>query len=332
VNIRSTREEARLELREEVPLAKPLMVRIDPSNTCNFRCAFCPTGDKTLLDKFGRKPAVMDWDFFSKITADIARWGGIPKIYLYKDGEPFLNKNLVKMIRRVKESGASGQVWTTTNGSFLSEPLSGELVDSGLDLIRISVYGVSSDDYQKISGIRFDYEKLVRETAFLYRRRKKLHLHVKLLDWGLLPEKKEKFVRDFHEISDSLHVDAMMGWSRSSLKDFTLGTHPMRSPDGLELTPKEVCPFPFYTLTVNSDGSVSVCCADWSHGTVVGDLRRESISEIWAGQRLAEFRKMHLRKERRRHPVCGDCQYLAIPPDCLDPYADELLKKMGFEK
>ena len=331
MNIHSTRDRQRLDLRERIPLDRPLMVRIEPANVCNLSCSFCPTGDKALLKQFGRRPAIMDYGLFEKTIRDIREMGGVRKIYLYKDGEPLLHPRLGEMIRLAKSSGAASEIWTTTNGIFLENAKSLELVDAGLDLMRISVYGVSPENYRRISGADVDYEALVQKISFLFHHKKKMHVHVKLLDWGLSGEEKEKFMRDFRGVSDSIHIDGMMGWSRSGLKDFTMGTHPTRSPDGLMLTPKEVCPFPFYTLTVNSDGSVSVCCADWSHGTVVGDLGRESLSEIWAGSRLAEFRKMHLRKERRRHPVCGYCQYLAIPPDNLDPYADELLKKMGFD-
>ena len=40
---------------------------IDPSNLCNFRCTFCPTGEKSLLGKYERPKGVMPFELFSKI-------------------------------------------------------------------------------------------------------------------------------------------------------------------------------------------------------------------------------------------------------------------------
>ena len=38
-------------LAEKIPLPAPYVVYIEPSNLCNFKCIFCPTGDPELLKK-----------------------------------------------------------------------------------------------------------------------------------------------------------------------------------------------------------------------------------------------------------------------------------------
>jgi len=45
-----------------VPLSTPWTIFLEITNTCNFRCTYCPTGDTDLLRKVGRKNKLMDWD------------------------------------------------------------------------------------------------------------------------------------------------------------------------------------------------------------------------------------------------------------------------------
>jgi hypothetical protein len=157
----------------------------------------------------------------------------------------------------------------------------------------------------------------------------KLEVFQKILDTGLSEAQKARFAADFAPISDSWNIDSISGWSRMQIQDFTLGIQPATGVDGM--TPKRdrlVCPEPFAKLSVNFDGSTSVCYADWSHGTVVGDVTRESVSEIWNGERLASFRVCHLSGQRASIPACSCCDYLCSFPSFadLDEHRDKLLE------
>jgi len=81
---------------------------------------------------------------------------------------------------------------------------------------------------------------------------------------------------------------------------------------------KQVCPFPFYTFVIHSDLKVSVCCVDVAKEAVVGDLRTETVTEIWRGQKLRAFQLMHLERRANQHPACRNCTYLYTAPDILD--------------
>ena len=81
---------------------------------------------------------------------------------------------------------------------------------------------------------------------------------------------------------------------------------------------KEVCPFPFYTLVIHSDLNVSVCCVDWDKKAVIGNLRNESLQDMWRGTRLKEFQLKHLQHKRHELSSCQSCTYLHTAPDNLD--------------
>jgi radical SAM protein with 4Fe4S-binding SPASM domain len=325
----SLRVDKRQNLAEVIPLSTPLMLRIEPSNLCNFKCSFCPTGDKKLLHSFKRPHGLMDYALFTKIIDDLKLFSHkLKKLYLYKDGEPLLNPRLPEMIRYARDAHVAEEIWITTNGSLLNPTINRLLVEAGLDLIKISVYGISEEDYRNFSHIKLDYPKFLENLRDLYDHHGSCRIHVKILDHGLSPDEAETATRLFTPLSTSLNIDRLMGWSISSVKDFTMNTHPETSPDGLPILPKEVCPFPFYSLAVNFNGTVSICCVDWSHSTIVGDLTKKSLVEIWNGKELFDFRCMHLRKERSRNRACADCQFLSTLPDYLDDAAETILAKI----
>ena len=187
--------------------------------------------------------------------------------------------------------------------------------------------------YKKITKTFGDYKKIVENVRYLYQEKVKMghHLHInsKIVDTGLSEHDFKKFKNDFGPISDSLTVESLMGWSKSFVKDFTIGKEISYGIDyQSKLNSIEVCPQPFKGLAVNFDGTVSICCVDWSHGTLVGDTKKESIVDIWFGQKLREFRLMHLRKERNKISACADCHYIKghKPEAYLDHKTEELIK------
>lgn len=326
-SIRALRK--REKLSSVIPLEAPYTIRIDPSSICNFKCEFCPNGDDELLEKHNRKKGLMDVDLCCKIIDDLKEFKTkLKRIDFYKDGEPLINKNLPQMIKYAKRQNVADELWITTNGSLLNPKLNRELIDSGLDLIRISVESVSQEGYNKIAKYNIDYKKFIDNIKDLYDNRKKCKIFIKILDWGLTEDEKEKFMNDFKGICDYIFIDTITVWPNEEEYDYTLGKKPEKTHEGFELINKNACPYAFYTLCINYDGKVSVCCYDWTYDTIVGDTKNESIVDIWNGKRLYEFRKMHLTKNRFKHKLCGKCQTLHTLLDSIDEEADDILKRL----
>jgi radical SAM protein with 4Fe4S-binding SPASM domain len=328
VESKDLREQNRQPLNEIIPIPVPFVMYIDPTNLCNFRCKFCPTADKDLLKQVGRPSGLMHMDLFKKIVDELKLFDEKLKlISMYKDGEPLVNKKLPEMVQYLKDANVTERIWTKTNGALLNPNLNQRLIDAGLDMINISVEQVNADGYMKIAEAKIDYEAFRNNIQDLYNRRGNCKIYIKIADAHLTAEEIKKFYADFENMSDYISVEKLMGWSYSSVKDFTLGTHP-DTYDGLPLVPKEVCAYPFYVMAINFDGTVSLCGNDWSHGTVVGDVNTQTLQEIWNGDRLFEFRKMMLEGRRRENRACGDCYYLQIVPDNIDAHRLTILKNL----
>lgn len=328
IESKDLREKNRVALQDAIPLDAPFVVYIDPTNRCNLMCEFCPTADKGLLKSVGRKGSRMEFALFEKVIEDLKAFPRPLKLLsLYKDGEPLMHPRFPEMVALAKSSGVAERVWTKTNAVALNPELNRKLVAAGLDMIHISVEAVSSEGYWKVAKARVDYEKFKANIKDFYDNRGDCGMYIKIADTSLTPEETAKFYEDFEPISTHCAVEKLMGWSNSGLKDFTLGTNP-DTYDGLPLVDKKVCAYPFYVMAVNSDASVSLCGNDWSYKTAVGDVSKQSLMEIWNGDALREFRLMHLEGRRRDNEACGDCYYLRIVPDNLDPYSEQIAERL----
>ncbi|KAA0688642.1 radical SAM/SPASM domain-containing protein [Azospirillum brasilense] len=323
-NIPYGRHRDRNDLSQVLPLTTPFSLLIDPSNGCNFRCVFCATGNPELLKEIGRPRGAMKFDLFRKIADDIAAFDApIKSVHLYKDGEPLVNTRIEHMVHLLKSRGLARHVEMTSNGSLLTPERADALLAAGLDAMRVSVYGASDAMYKRITR-RFDrFQTVVDNVAYLYRRKTELgrdfHLHCKIINVELTEEERQSFIDTFTPIADSLFVHPLHGEALADESAFAV------APD----TARKVCSEPFLKLAINFNGEVSVCCADWGMGTIVGNVAEESLRDIWNGERLRDFRLKHLEGRRDEIEACRGCSYVqTLPADNnLDGFAADLIAK-----
>ncbi len=321
--------ENRTKLEEVIPIDVPFLVFIDPSDICNFQCKFCPTGNRELIKKIKRNSRLMDFDLFKKIVNDLCEFEKPVKVLrLYKDGEPLLNPNFADMVRYAKERGCALQVDTTTNGSLLSPQKNVELIEAGLDKIHISLEGLSEEYYKNFSGYKLNFNKLVENIRHFYEHKKGCIVSLKIVGDHLSVEEKDRFFNIFGDIADNIYIEHVAPcWPKFEMHEVVpnqeVGIY------GQAIKEVTVCPYIFYSLSVNSDGTVSLCFLDWSRKLIVGDVKTESFKNIWNGEALQNYRKIHLMKKRKDHPICANCGQLShCLPDDIDRYAEKLLQKI----
>jgi MoaA/NifB/PqqE/SkfB family radical SAM enzyme len=322
----------RTKLETVIPLKTPFIINVDPADSCNFECSFCPTGDKSLMKQVGRPFKTMDFELYKKIINDIKMFDSPLKVLrLYKDGEPLLNPYFADMVRYAKESGNILKVDTTTNASLLNPKRNLEIIEAGLDRINISVEGVSAQQYKKFSNYKIDFEKFVSNIKHFYEHRKQCEVVVKINGDTLSEEDKQLFMDIFKDIADGVYIEHIMScWPEFELRD-GLEVNKDVGIYGQQIEEVSVCPYVFYSFSINSDGRASLCFLDWSRKLVIGDANVQSIKEIWYGEQLKKYQLMFLQNKRKEHPVCKDCGQMSHGmPDNIDAYADTLLKKLSL--
>ena len=128
---------------EKTPLPSPVEAYFEVANRCNSLCATCP-----LTFSPQEQARQLSLDEFKTLVAQLP---DLRRAVLQGIGEPLLNRDLAKMIAHLKQHG----VYTVfnTNAALLTRRRQVELIQSGLDELRVSLDSSTPDTYLKIRGI-----------------------------------------------------------------------------------------------------------------------------------------------------------------------------------
>jgi radical SAM protein with 4Fe4S-binding SPASM domain len=65
-------------------------------------------------------------------------------------------------------------------------------------------------------------------------------------------------------------------------------------------------------MVIDWNGDVVLCCDDWNHSTVLGNLKEQTIEEIWNGEKLRNIRKAHINGEFYKVRLCSECNKKSV--------------------
>jgi MoaA/NifB/PqqE/SkfB family radical SAM enzyme len=137
--------------RRSVAEVDPVCLYLETTNRCNLLCTTCP---RTFEDL--EPPADMSWALFTSIVDQFPK---IARVVLHGVGEPMMVPGLPRMIRYLKDRGT--YVLFNTNGTLLTRRKGKELVDSGLDELRISLDAAEAHSFALVRG-RDMFDRIVR--------------------------------------------------------------------------------------------------------------------------------------------------------------------------
>ena len=120
-------------------------LRISVIDRCNLRCVYCmpEEGIESIPHE-----EILTYDEILRICEIVSELG-IRKIKI-TGGEPLVRKDIVNLIRDIKNIDNIEQVTLTTNGILLYEMLD-DLYDAGIDAINISLDTLNKDNFKKIT-------------------------------------------------------------------------------------------------------------------------------------------------------------------------------------
>lgn len=133
--------------------AMPVCLYLEVTNRCNLLCETCP---RTFEDL--EPPQDMTWEVFTRIVDQACEGGALKRVVLHGVGEPMLVRTLPQMIRYLKERGV--YVLFNTNGTLLAKNKRRELIETGLDELRVSLDAAEADSYLKVRGKPF-FDRIV---------------------------------------------------------------------------------------------------------------------------------------------------------------------------
>lgn len=301
-------KETRVNLREAIPLPKPFTLLIEPSSLCNFSCKMCFQSAEHQ-GKFKEKRGLMPMDIFEKAIDEAKAWAKLKVLKLCVYGEPLTNPNFCRMLSMACAAGIAERVETTTNASLLTAEVAEAMIAAGLDYVRVSIYGHDEASHAATARTKTPLQKIHNNLKLLQDMKRAAKVErpfvaVKMLD-TFDPQRNAAFKAAFADVADELYLDQPHNWVQPAEESFIDKIVPESFAENR--TGQYACPMPFTTLAVRSNGDVAPCCIDWYGSTIIGNIRQQSLQELWNSPAHKKLMYLQLSDNKKMNPSCGRC-------------------------
>ena len=297
-------------------MPNPSVINIEPANACNLRCPTCVTGTGMM----NRPMRMMNYDEFKGIIDQVK--GYAHRIVLWNYGEPFLNKELLPMIRYAADNGM--YIETSSNGEFFrSREFCDDVVRSRLQKLIICLDGADQETISKFR-IGSHFKKIIEGIQLIVDEKRTLKSETPEIEIQFIVMKHNEHQKTYmKELADELGVDIYCEKTvgldssdpnfQSLAKELLPGDLSLsrffQKKDGTFALKGEItnyCSRIFHSTVINSDGTVVPCCYDLYSRHVMGNVFEESLEKIWRNKKYNRFRRQLL-MDRKAIPMCNIC-------------------------
>ena len=288
----------------------PVALAIEPTTSCNLRCPECPSG----LRSFTRPTGMLDVAMFEKTIAELK--DALLYLTFYFQGEPFLHKDFLKMVKSATVKGIYTS--TSTNAHYLTPENALATVESGIDRVIISLDGTTQDTYEqyRIGG---NLEKVIEGTKNLIAAKRALKSRTPHVIFQFLVVKpNEHQIEDAKALSKSLGVDEIR-FKTAQIYDYEEGSalipenekyarYKKTASGKFEIKNKLLnhCWKMWHSAVITWDGLVVPCCFDKDAEYRMGNVSKQSFKEVWSSDKYLAFRKQ-LIGSRKNIEMCKNC-------------------------
>lgn len=328
----------------------PHVYQIEPINLCNLKCPTCSSLRLGNINK-----GEMGIIEFEKIVEQIPYGSDIS---LYNWGEPFLNKDIISIIKAGKERGLIINI----HSNFNFEPeLIPEIINSGLDHLSASIDGASQETYEKFRR-QGNFKLAWNNFKEIAEMKAATNSPFPKLTWQFIVNKYNE-----HEIpkaqkmianvpGDSQIVFTTMGlrqekidWDQYSdnemeemKREFLPRNKKYIMPYHLKASPNAVvaqtrCPWLWTTMVISVNGTVTPCCHTYKPEHAFGNINNSTLEEIWNNEAYVNSRNLFIApSDVKCNTICSRCpNYIRIEKGNIitrHRYFVEWLKDKIFNK
>lgn len=270
----------------------PIEITLESSAKCNLYCTMCPRHIYTFDEEN------MDLDLYRKIIVDCQDY--VEFVWPYGIGEPMLHPKIFEMINIANEKGV--RTGMSTNATLLDEARANKLLKSGLDYIILAFDGATRETYERYRvGADFDKTR-ANILNFLNKKLQQKSRIFTVLQMVLLRDN-EREVDAYKRLWNVQGVDEIR------FKRDEVQIDGSRSENSkLEGQRRNPCHLLWRgPLYVRYDGNAFPCCYMYD-GVPIGDLKEQSVMEVWNSQAMVKLREAHINGDLNDYPLCQNCQ------------------------
>ncbi len=277
-------------------------VHIENTNSCRYKCVMCPR------DRHSRRLGFMSLEDFTQVLDRIEGFSG--NFHLHGFGESLLDRQFISKLEILKQRFPKSKALVfSTLGVKVSEEYFDMLARAGLDTMIVSFYGFSREEYQKIHG--FDGFVLARRNLLLLSQARKqvpnsLQVYIKV------PGKK---VMSTLPIAYASERTLFCKWAQELGFEIREWAYVHNYSNGREYNrpePQRLCPviqgYRKKILNITWDLQVIPCCYDFNATISFGNLRAQSLEEIFSSEEYLSFLTAHANQDLAMYPICQQCE------------------------
>jgi len=280
--------------------------RIEISTVCNHNCIFCPLN----TSGFKRGRTMMSNEIFEELVFKLPLQ--IETVTLSGMGEPFLDIDIFDKIKILQENGYKVNI--LTNGSCITEEMVEQLIEADIESVRVSFHYIGVEEYVEITGS--SQKSYLNAFQFITnfgskRKNTKFILTADQIEPDLYKAKLlEKYFKSY---VDLIEVWKVHNWS--SWKTYRKGA-----------TTKTTCGRPKNgPLQIQVDGTINMCCFDFNGLLLLGDLKSQTIEEVFESKMMKEIESFH--SGAYMNLLCGKCDQLYDNDESVIIYNSKYEKK-----
>jgi len=321
----------RTKLAEVVPLRTPYSAFVFPTTFCNFKCIYCAhsLGLEKMKEKYDFSRETMNLETYKKTIEQLCEFPDkIKLLSLTGQGEPLVNPNIGEMVGIAKKTNRFERIEIISNAALLTHQVSDSLIKNGLDTLRISLQGLSSDKYKEICGANVNFDEFMENIRYFYKNKKDTNLFVKIMDVALEEGEEEKFYKLFSDCSDRMYIEKML--PAYDGVEITKEMDAQYDRYGRTIEKRKVCPLPFFMLGVLPNGDLEPCDTIYKP-IILGNVHEDTIMNMWNGQKLKDFWIMQLEGNNKNNSKCAVCcaaNDVSHPEDVLDNDVNKILERI----
>jgi len=273
----------------------PKIIEIQFGNACNSNCIICPYRSKNYkLDK-------MTNENFNNFLNQI-KGKKIERIIPYLNNEPFLDKNFVERVKKLKEVIPYAEIEISTNVVFFEKADMIKLRDIGIDDLRLSVFGFNKYTYQSMmptSNYDVVFSKLPVISEIF--KGSKTKVSIIMIDTGKIDEIE---FEDMNKLCTKLNFEFCRWGFLDRAKNVEIESNNYHQDfiNGCEQNR------PTERMHILCNGDVIFCCQDWSHSLKCGNIFESSIEDIWNGKIYNILRKNLFAGDGLAPDLCKNCK------------------------
>ena len=286
----------------ETSLNFPNDIQIEMTNNCNLNCKMCPRATMS------REVGYLSFDILKKVIEEIkikAPNGKLKRLQMFKTGEPLVHPDFPVFVKFAKEANIADEICTVSNGVSLTEEKAKDLLNSGIDKITFSIDAAKKDTYKEVKGAD-ELEKVENNVRRFINLKKQAGLEkpfiiIKMIKMDINKDEVEIFKKKWGDAgANQVRIDRFFTWN-DSIKDMSSGDEP-------KIEDRHACLNPWRLCVVDWDGSFVICPLDYSAKVIMGNIKNQSIKEVWNGDEYKKIRLMHINNEFGNFPLCKNCE------------------------